>query len=1052
MKKMIEYFIKYPVLGNTLVVLILSFGFFTLMGLKTTFFPPEPTRSITLSASYPGASPQEIEEGITTKIEDNLKGITGIERVSSTSRENAVSISVELKHGYDANVLLQEVKNAVDKVNSFPVGMEKINVYKNEAREFVISFALAGNTSLSNLKNYARRIERDLLAKDGISKLTLSGFPNQEIEISFREVDLRKYGLKFDEVASAIGAANLKITGGKIRGTREDFLIRADNKDYYAKDLQNQVVKTTDTGTLIRLKDVADVKDKWAEDPNKIYFNGKPAIVINLQKTNDEDLLEIVKTAKEYMAEFNSKNPDIQLNVLRDGSKTINERISILTTNGAIGVFLVILFLGLSLNPRLAFWVALSIPISFAGMFMFSSIHGLTINVMSLMAMILVIGILVDDGIVIAENIYQHYELGESPLKAAVNGTMEVLPSVISAVLTTVVIFFTFFFLEGGMGDHTADIAYVVSSTLLISLVEAIFILPAHIAHSKALHTTSSNKSNILKKVENVIFMVRDKFYAPLLKKVIKHPVITLAVPVALLLITLGAIKGSIIKTTFFPVLEFDNIQVSLEMPAGTSDRITDKLISDMYVKVARMDSVYRAENPDSKGLIDKIYGRVGPGTHVGSLSIALVSGEERTVNNLQLRQMIRKAIGKIDGVEKLQVGGGGRWGMPVSISLQSDNLEQLQNAKDKLKDELGRFDQLKDVVDNNPRGIKEISVNLKDKAYALGLTTAQVMNQIRSGFFGREAQRILRGIDEVRIWVRYDESGRMTVQQLEDMRIRLADGREFPVSELADISIQRGIMSIYHIDGQRVISVEADIANNDVSVPDVLSKIKTVIMPKITAEFPDVRFNFDGESRENDKTMAAMMKVVPPMLMLMFLIIVVTFRSFSQAGIVFSLIPFALIGVAWGHFVQGYIVSILSLFGTIALIGIVVNDSLVFTDAFNRLIKSGLSFDNALFEAGKSRFRAVVLTSLTTMAGLGPLIFEKSMQAQFLSPMAISIAYGIFFGTMLTLLILPSFLSLNNKVLVFVRSLFSGKKLTKEEVEPAIREELILSAMDPEN
>ena len=1052
MKNMIEYFIKYPVLGNTIVVLILSFGLFTLMGLKTTFFPPEPTRSITLSASYPGASPQEIEEGITTKIEDNLKGITGIERVTSTSMENAVSISVELKHGYDANVLLQEVKNAVDKVNSFPVGMEKINVYKNEAREFVLAFALAGNTPLTTLKSNARRIERDLLAKDGISKINLSGFPSEEIEISFRETDLRKFGLRFDEVASAIGAANLKITGGKIRGTLEDFLIRADNKDYYAKDLQNHVVKTTDNGTLIRLKDIADVTDKWAEDPNKVYFNGKPAIVVNIQKTNDEDLLEIVETAKEYMADFNSKNPDIQLYILRDGSKTINERINILSTNGAIGVILVLLFLGLSLNPRLAFWVALSIPLSFAGMFMFSPIHGLTINVMSLMAMILVIGILVDDGIVIAENIYQHYEMGESPLKAAVNGTIEVLPSVVSAVLTTVVIFLTFFFLEGGMGDHTADIAYVVSATLLISLVEAIFILPAHIAHSKALHSKNGNKTNILKKAENLLFLIRDKFYSPILKASIKHPLITLSIPLALFIITLGAINGSVIKTTFFPVLEFDNIQVTLEMPAGTSDRITDKLISDMYMKVAGMDSIYRAENPETKGLIDRIYGYVGSGTHVGGLSVALVSGEERMVNNLEVREMIRTAIGNIEGAEKLQVGGGGRWGMPVSISLQSDNLEQLQNAKEKLKTELGRFEQLKDVIDNNPKGIKEISVNLKDKAYALGLTTTQIMNQIRSGFFGQEAQRILRGIDEVRIWVRYGESERMTVEQLENMRIRLADGSEFPVSELADISIQRGIMSIFHIDGQRVIKVEADISNNDVSVPDVLTKIKTEIMPTITAEFPDVRFNFDGESRENAKTMAAMMKVVPPMLLLMFLIIVVTFRSFTQAGIVYSLIPFALIGVAWGHFIQGYIISILSLFGTIALIGIVVNDSLVFIGAFNRLMKKGMQFSDALFEAGRSRFRAVVLTSLTTMAGLGPLIFETSMQAQFLSPMAISIAYGIFFGTMLTLLILPSLLAMNNKILVFVKSIISGRKLTKEEVEPAIREEAVLSLMDAEN
>jgi len=1014
MKKLIDYFIKHPVLGNAIMSLIFVFGIFTFLSIQTTFFPNIPSRNILITASYPGASPEEIEEGITLKIEDNLKGVTGIERITSTSSENMVSINVELIFGYDANVLLQEVNNAVDKISSFPVGMEKINVYKQEPREFVVALALSGDTNLKELKRQARRIERDLLAMDGLSKVKLSGFPDEEIEISFRETDLRKYGLTFDEVASAIGAANLKITGGKIKGAKEELLIRADNKGYYAEDLENHVVRTTPNGTIIRLKDVADVIDRWSEDPNRQFVNGVQSVTIDVSKTNEEDLMVIAEMVKNYQNEFNAKTENMQLMTIRDGSEIIQERVDILSSNGLIGIILVVLFLGLTLNPRLSFWVALAIPISFAGMFMFGPTYGLTINVMSLMAMILVIGILVDDGIVIAENIYTHHEEGEPPMKAALNGTLEVLPSVISAVLTTVIIFLIFFFLEGGIGDRAGDIAFVVTVTLLISLVEAVFILPAHIAHSKALLQKPGEKSKILAKSEEILFKFRDKIYGPALKYVIKHPIVSLTIPIALAFITIGAINGSIIKTTFFPSLEFDNVPITLELPAGTSSAITDSLIVKMEKDAWEVDKEYREKHPETEGLFVNIRSNTGPGTHQGSLSISLVSSEERDIDNLSIRQLLRDKIGRIPEAEKLQVGGGSRWGMPISISLQSEHLDQLQLAKEKLKEELRRFSDLKDIIDNNPEGMKEVKITLKDKAYSLGLTTSQVMNQVRAGFFGKESQRILRGIDEVRIWVRYSETERSKISQLEDMRIRLADGREFPLGELADLTVERGVLSVYHIDGLRVIKVEADVADSKVSAPDVISEIKAEVMPKIQEEFPDVRYAFEGESRENAKTMSAFASIVPPMFFLMFLIVVVTFRSFTQASIVYMLVPFSIIGVVWGHFFQGYVISMLSLFGAIALVGIVVNDSLVFVNAFNRRLKKGLTFSEALYTAGISRFRPVLLTSVTTIAGLTPLIFETSFQAQFLAPMAISIAYGLLFGTFLTLLMLPSMLNLS--------------------------------------
>lgn len=1041
MRKIIEYFVKYPVFGNSLLALIVVFGLFALINTKTTFFPDQPARFLTITASYPGASPEEIEEGITIKIEDAIKGITGVLRTTSVSRENFANISVELEDGADANVVLQDVQSAVNSISSFPAGLDILNVYKQEPREFVINFAVNGNLSLRDLKNYARRIERELRAKDGISKVKLSGFPLEEIQVSFRESDLRAYNLTFNEVANTLRSQNIKITGGKIKGPREEFLIRADNKKYYADEMRNQVVKTTRDGTVLRLKDIADVKEKWSEDPNRNYFNGKQAVTIDLQKTNQEDLFVITDIVKKYIQEFNSKHTEVQLDVTRDGSQVISDRMNILEFNGMIGMFLVLLFLGLSLNPRLSFWVAVSIPVSFLGMFFLGQMYGLTINIMSLLAMILVVGILVDDGIVVAENIYTHYEKGESPIKAAVNGTLEVLPSVFAGVSTTVIIFMIFFFLGGKLGDRAKDLAFVVGTTLFISLLETIMILPAHIAHSKALHHKNSKKEGILEKAENIIFLVRDKFYKPVLNFSIKHPFVIIAISIAMMIITIGAIKGNIIKTTFFPALEFNYVSNTLEMPAGTSERITDSILVMIEKKAWEINDEYSEKFPKATPLVKNVIRSVGPGTHQGSVRINLAGSEERFYDNSKIKSLLREKIGKVENATKLMVGGISFFGAPVSIALQSTYLDQLRNAKEELKSELRKITKLKDVVDDDPPGLREVHIELREKAYNLGLTTGQVMDQVRGGFFGKEAQRILRGIDEVRIWVRYSENERRTISQLENMRIKLTDGRQFPLSEIANIWIDRGILAVNHIDGQRVIKVEADVANNDISVTNVLNNVKANILPELKEKYPDVTWGFEGESRDSGKTFKSIAYIGPPFLMLMFMIVVLTFRSFFQAAVVYIIIPFSFVGVLWGHFIQGYIFSLLSAFGAIALIGIVVNDSLVFVSAFDRYLRRGQKFEEALRNAGMNRFRPVILTTLTTVAGLGPLVFEPSFQAQFLSPMAISVSYGLLIGTGLTLTLLPALLKVANSTKIRFAKLMGNKNVTQEDVEPAIKE-----------
>ena len=1043
MNGIIQKFIKYPILGNVIIVAIFLFGWVGFSNLKTTFFPLIPSRIIMINASYPGASPEEIEEAIVLKIEDNLKGVTGIERVTSVSRENSCSITVTVLVDYDINIVIQDVKDAVNQISTFPTGMERITIFRQEARNFAIDFVLAGNVKLLDLKKEARRVERKLLAHDGISKVSLSGFPAEEIEIGVRENDMRAYELTFDEIKNAVKRGNVKITGGKIKGKKEEFLIRANEKGYHASEIKNLVVRSTKDGTIIRLKDVADVIDRWSENPNRVYQNGKPAVLITVQNTNQEDLFYVVRTVKSFIASFNKTHDNIKAYVVRDGSEIIQERVDLLSRNMLIGIVLVIFILSLSLNPRLSFWVALGIPVAFAGMLMIGPFYGLTINVMSLMAMILVLGILVDDGIVIAENIYQHHERGEKPVNAAFKGTVEVLPSVVASVLTTIVIFTTFFFLKGGLGDRAKDLAFVVVAALLVSLVEAAFVLPAHIAHSRAL--SERDKTTIEKWVESWMHFARDKIYSPALKYTLKHPYITLAVPIAALLITMGALKGGILKTTFFPYIESRNVNVTLELPAGTPVSVTDSLLAQMEPKIWTLNNIYRKETGDNVDVILSQSRRIGPETHQGHLSVTLAASGKRKWSAMETGNRIRKVVGRIDRAEKLEFGGRGHWGKPVSIAIASNDLEQLRKATEELKVELNDLEVLKDVVDNDPPGLREVTISLKQKAFALGLTTSQVIDQVRSGFFGGEAQRILRGIDEVKIWVRYREDNRTTLEDLDQMHIRLPGGKEYPLGEIANFTIKHGIMAVNHINAQRVVKVEADISNPKESVPAILGQIKKEILPEIQHHYPDIQFLFEGQSRENAKTMKSIGDIVPVMLLLMFLIIVITFRSFLQAILVFILIPFSFIGVLWGHFIQGYIVSMLSWFGAIALAGIIVNDSLVLVSAMNRRLKNGETFTDALMHAGTSRFRPVLLTSLTTIAGLGPLVFLRGHQAQFLSPMAISVAYGLLFGTLLTLLMMPAMLSIVNKIKVLLISIIKRRPVSREEVEPAVKEELFL-------
>ncbi len=1039
MRSIIDYFIKNEIAGNILMLFILIMGVFGLTQMKTTFFPEVESRLIQIQTVYPGSSPEEIEEGIIAKIEENLKGVTGIERVTSVSSENSGIISIEVFKGYDTDFVLQDVKNAVDRIPSFPVGMEPPVIFKLENLGRAITFAVAGDVSLKTLKIKARQIEKDLLALDGLSKVELSGFPEEEIEIAFREEDLQQYNITFAEAASRIRNTNLQITGGTIKAEQEELLIRANNKEYYGVDFQDIIIKTNPDGGTIRLADVADVKDKWTDSPQRTYVDNEPAVLVTVQNTIEEDMLSIVKVVKQYINEYNEANSDVTIKIVQDFSINLKQRIELLVSNGIIGFIIVLFLLAMFLHYRLAFWVALAIPISFAGMFLILPMTGVSINVISLFGMIVVIGILVDDGIVIAENIYQHYEKGESPFRAALNGTMEVLPAVFSAIITTVVAFSAFFFIDGRLGDFFRQLSVVVILSLVFSLVEGALILPAHIAHSKALR--KDHKPNaVMRFLDKMMAFLRDNLYSPVLRWAINYNWPILAICIASLFITVGALQGGLIKSTFFPVIPRESFNVNLELPAGTREAVTLDILNRIEDATLRVNEKLREEVFNGEhSPVEKIEKNLSASTYIGSLEVSLLDGETR--GDLTARDIIaeiRKELGPVPEAEILTFGSSGAFGKPVSISLLGTNKEELNNAIEAVKEGIGKIPDLKDIVDNNQEGLKEVSINLKPKAYNVGLTLQDIVAQVRQGFFGAEALRLQRGRDEVRVWVRYGLEDRSDISDLADMRIRTASGQTIPLEELAEFSTERGVININHIDGEREVRVEADIASDQASISDITSDISNVILPEILKDFPSVRAGFEGQQREQAKTTRSLGIVMPIIFLVMFFIIVLTFKSVSQALIVYALIPFGFIGVGVGHFIHGLPISLFSILGVIALIGIFVNDALVFITTFNERIKDGLRVEDAIYETGRARFRPIILTSFTTIAGLAPLILEKSFQAQFLIPMAISVAYGLLVGTFVLLVLIPALLKIVNRTKVRAMSIYEGHDVPEEAVEPA--------------
>jgi len=1045
MKQVLAFFVRVPVLANVLMASIIGFGLLSQSQLKSSFFPEVSPDIIFIQVEYIGGSPEEVEEGIVLKIEENLEGLEGIERVTSVSRENFAQVTVEVIKGEDTDKVLQDVKNAIDKIGSFPASSERPVIFERKFRSEVLTVLLCGEPDLFNLRHMAEVLRDQLLDVEGISQVTLTGVPDIEFSIEVNEETLRRFRMTFQEIAAAVAAANVNISGGKVETKSEEMLIRSWGRRYHAYELHDVPVRGSDDGTVIRLGDIAVLTERWQDIPDRTYYNGSNAAMLIIEKTKQEDILDIARKAKVLIDEFNTSHEGVTALEMDDRTVPLQQRLDLLIRNGLMGLALVLLLLSFFLNTRMAFWVSIGIPFSFMGMFIVIYLVGITINVISLFGMIIVVGILVDDAIVVGENIYAHFERGKPPLQAAIDGSFEMIAPVCTSVSTTIIVFLPFFFLDGILGKFIWHLALVVIASLTFSLVEAFLILPAHLAHSKGLHTHQQD-NRLRRSIDYAINFFTHRVYGPILRLAMDYKWLTVITPAAVVMITVGLLRGGVIKATFFPDIDGDTMPVSLSLTAGAQERETTRHLERIEAVCRQVNEELARERVDGRDVVLGIKRQIGvndfgdTGSHAGRVTLQLLDGETRDMSTSQIAARVRDAVGPIPEAQKLSFGRVSMFGKPVSVSLLGNNLKELKRARDLLVAELNNFASLKDVVDSEQEGRREIDITLKPRAYALGLTARDVVGQVRQGFFGYEAQRIQRGQDEIRVWIRYPEQDRASLGLLEQMRIRTSQA-EYPFSELATYEVRRGISQINHLNRRREITVEAALADESFDLPPILDEIREQVMPRVLSQVHGVAVSYEGQSRETNKVTASIRRAFPLALVGMFIMIVVVFRSVMQAALVFALIPLGLVGAAWGHGIQGLQINMLSIYGIIALTGIVVNDSIVFIDQINRNLKSGLTVYDAVYQSGLSRLRPILLTTLTTAIGLAPLMFEGSRQAQFLIPMAVSVAYGLMFGTFIMLIVLPAgFLVLN--VVRRIAARLRGKGMpAPEDVEPAVRE-----------
>ncbi|QDT27467.1 Multidrug resistance protein MdtB [Gimesia panareensis] len=1033
MKSVIKWAINNSPAMNTLMVTVLGVGLVSLMFMRREVFPEFELEIILVAVPYPGASPDEVEEGICQKMEEAVRAIDGIKKITSIASEGSGSLVLELRADVpDVQKILNEVRSEIDRIPSFPELAEDPEIQQITFRQVAIEVAVIGpgnedaNSELE-LREVTEAIRDDLLQLKSVSQANIAGARDYQIDIEIPEATLRKYGLTLQDVARTVRRENLELPGGKMNTTSQVLLVRGKNKHLIGREIEKIPLVTEPGGVVLTVDDLGNVHDEFADTTMISEINGKPAMSIAVERTSQEDLLAIVEEVREFVK--NTKLPDgYTLKLWKDQSIDVRDRMELLSRNGLQGLILVFITLAIFLELRLAFWVALGIPISMFGACIVLYYTGQTLNMLSMFAFLMALGIIVDDAIVVGENIYEHRQMGKSFVVAAVDGAAEVLPSVCASVTTTIIAFAPLLFVSGIMGKFIAVMPIAVIAMLIISLLESTFILPCHLAHGKVSESggrEGESEGFVGRKLNAFI----EKCYTPVLKASLNYPSSTLAVAAALMLISAGLIMGGFAPFNLFPKTDFRMIEAIVEFPDGTPQSITDAATRKIQQDFLDLDQEYQQQHGNSLvkltrrnvgfGTREESGARLGgtvEGSHIGKVSIEIVEAEERTLGSEELLERWRERVGEVPGVDRLtfkspSMGPGGK---PIEFKLLSDanHLAELEAAVEDCKRELETYPGVKDVNDDSSPGKWEFQIKIKDKARAMGVPLADVAETVRATYYGEEVMRLQRGRHEVKLMVRYPEDERRSLMSFDDIRIRTGDGAERPLTELADVAVKRGYSEINRIDQQRSITVYSDLNEKEGNAREIVKSLKKPggFMEELAAKYPNVRVRWEGQQEQTNESVNSLIIGLMIALASMFALLTIEFRSYIQPLIILGIIPFGIIGAVFGHAILGMELTLFSLFGLVALTGVVVNDSIVLIDFINHRVADGLPLKEALIDAGRRRFRPVLLTSMTTIVGLAPILKETSFQAQIIIPMAASLIFGLMLATVLVLFLIPTY------------------------------------------
>jgi multidrug efflux pump subunit AcrB len=1036
---LLGWFASNHVAANLLMFLIISAGLLTIFSMKVEFFPEFSLDLITVTVPYLGASPTDVEEGVVMRVEEAVAAVDGIKRLTSTAGEGAGVVMIEVEEYADAKEVLDDIKAEVDRIITFPEETEKPIIADITTRYQVIFIMLYGDVSEKTLKKLADRVRDDLTAMKNISQVRVLGVRPYEISIEVSEKTLRRYGLSFDQVAKAVRQSSLDVPAGSVKTTGGEILVRTEGQKYYGPEFEKIIVLTKNDGTKIRLADIAAVRDDFADVDLYRRFDGQPSAAIMVMRVGEQGALDVADTVRNYVEQKRNTLPEgVSMATREDTSIVLRSRINLLKRNAYLGLILVFICLMLFLNIRLAFWTTMGILISFLGAFWLMPQFDVSLNMISLFAFIMSLGLVVDDAIVVGENIFAYRQQGLSGLEAAIKGVKEMASPVTMAVLTTVFAFLPLLYISGLMGKFLRVIPIVVISVLMVSLVEALLILPAHLSLSR-----SSTKIRIFSFIDRIQIWMERKLmafvngpFASFVIRSVKWRYVTLAIGCAIFIMTVGYILGGYIKVVFFDPLEADNMVATITMPQGTHVRQTQQVAERIERAVEQVRREFDANRQGKPSIVKHISTTIGDqpasrarggmgstratyGAHLAEVNVELLSGEQRdssTESSIKVKNRWRDIVGEIPGVSSLEFFSElMSTGAAINVELSHEDYDILLQSVERLKSILHEYAGVKDIRDSFEPGKAELKLQLKDTGRTLGLTLSDLARQVRQGFYGEEAQRIQRGRDDIRVMVRYPQEERKSLADVEHMRIRLPDGTEIPFKTVAEVKYGRGYSTIRRAERKRVVNVIADVDDAVANASDINRDLDKNVLPGLMSEQPGLQYRFAGRQRERSESFSSLYVTYPLAMLAIYGLLAVQFRSYTQPVIVMSAIPFGIIGAVIGHVLMGFVfmtkfnLGLLSMFGIVALSGVVVNDSLILIDLINRERKSGIKLHRVVRDCATRRFRPIMLTTLTTFFGLVPMMLERSIQARFLIPMAISLAFGVMFATLITLFLVPS-------------------------------------------